>query len=126
MARLATVDEKGRPHLVPICYIFDGEDFYTPIDQKPKRVKDRQLARVRNIQVNSLVALLIDKYDENWSQLWYILVRGTATELNDNREKQKATRLLKEKYPNYRKGVLSKDALVIRIRPQQMTWWGKL
>ena len=126
VARLATVDKPGQPHLIPICYAFDGAVFYTPIDDKPKRVKHQELARVRNIRANPLVALLIDNYDEDWSRLWYILVRGTASVLDDSEEKQKAMRLLKEKYPNYRMGLLSKKALVIGIRPQKITWWGNL
>ena len=126
VARLATVDKQGRPHLIPICYVFDGGVFYTPIDNKPKRVEHEELVRVRNIRANPLVALLIDKYDENWNRLWYILVRGTASVLDDSGEKQKAMRFLKEKYPNYRMGLLSKNALVIGIRPQQITWWGNL
>ncbi|MFQ5657434.1 MAG: TIGR03668 family PPOX class F420-dependent oxidoreductase [Candidatus Methylomirabilales bacterium] len=126
VGRLATVDEKARPHSIPICYVFDGDVFYTAIDAKPKRVQDQRLARVRNIQANPQVALLIDEYDEDWSQLWYILVRGIATVLGTNEENQKAMGLLKEKYPNYRTGLLPKDALVIRIRPQRITWWGNL
>ena len=126
VGRLATVDERARPHLIPICYAFDGDVFYTAIDAKPKRVKDKQLARVRNIQTNPQVALLVDEYDEDWSRLWYILVRATATLLDNKGEKQKAMRLLKEKYSNYRIGYLSEDALVIRIQPQQILWWGNL
>ena len=126
VARLATADEKGQPHLVPICYVFDGEVFYTAIDAKPKRVEGKQLARVRNIQVNPQVALLVDHYDEDWSRLWYILVRGTAELLHHEDEKQKAMQLLKAKYTNYRLGWLPEDALLIRVRPQQTTWWGNL
>lgn len=126
VGRLATVDEKARPHLIPICYVFDGGVFYTAVDAKPKRVEGKQLVRVRNIQANPQVALLVDEYDEDWGRLWYILVRGTATVLDNSGEKQKAMRLLKEKYAQYRTSLLPKDALIIRVRPQQMTGWGKL
>ena len=120
------MDKKGRPHLIPICYVFDVDVFYTAVDAKPKRVEDKQLARVRNIQANPQVALLVDEYNEDWSRLWYILVRGTATVLENSEEKQKAMQLLREKYPNYQKGLLRKDALVIRMQQQQITWWGNL
>ena len=124
MARLATVDSEARPHLIPVCFVFDGTAFYTAVDAKPKRVEGKQLARVRNIQANRQVALLVDEYDEDWSRLWYILVRGTAGMLDNGGERQKALQLLKKKYPNYRLGLLPEDALVIRIQPEQMTWWG--
>jgi PPOX class probable F420-dependent enzyme len=124
VARLATVDRETRPHLIPICFVFNGTAFYTAVDAKPKRVEGKQLARVRNIQANPQVALLVDEYDEDWSRLWYILVRGTAGMLDNGRERQKALQLLKKKYRNYGLGLLPEDALVIRIQPELMTWWG--
>jgi PPOX class probable F420-dependent enzyme len=126
VARLATVDEKAVPHLIPICYVFDGIAFYTAVDAKPKRVEGKQLARVKNIQANPQVALLIDEYDEDWNQLWYILVRGTAEVLDSDKEKQRAMQLLTDKYSNYRLGWLPEDSLVIRIQPRHTTSWGKL
>src|SRR5580700_10613269 len=78
VARLATADARLRPHIVPVCFTYDGRVFYTAIDQKPKRVAPERLARLRNIRAVSQVAILIDKYDEDWTQLWYILIRGTA------------------------------------------------
>lgn len=123
---MATVDEKARPHLIPICYVFDGSLFYTAIDAKPKSVEGKRLARVRNIQSNPQVSLLVDEYDEDWERLWYILVRGTASVLDNGAEKQKSIRLLRQKYPNYRVGFLPDHALIIRIQPQHITWWGNL
>src|SRR5437588_759127 len=76
VARLATTNLKGQPHVVPICYVFDGALFYTAIDRKPKRVRAERLTRVRNITTTGQAALLIDEYSEDWSRLWYVLVRG--------------------------------------------------
>jgi PPOX class probable F420-dependent enzyme len=76
VARLATLDAKSRPHIVPVCFAYDGKLFYTAVDQKPKRVPRERLARLRNIRAVPRVALLIDEYDEDWTQLWYILIRG--------------------------------------------------
>ena len=68
VAHLATADAHGQPHVVPICFIFDGKNFYSPIDEKPKRVTASKLKRLRNIRENPQVALVIDRYDENWAQ----------------------------------------------------------
>ncbi len=78
VARLATADEKGRPYIVPVCYAFDGTRFYTPLDEKPKRVNESKLRRVRNIEARHEASLLIDRYDDDWSRLGYVLVHGRA------------------------------------------------
>src|SRR5262249_62282315 len=84
VARLATADAVGRPAVIPICYVFDGTSFYSAIDQKPKRVAPMELRRIRNIRVNPNVALVIDDYSENWSELAYVLVHGVAEILEPN------------------------------------------
>src|SRR5215475_15325461 len=68
VARLATSDSKGRPHIVPVCFAYDGKALYSPVDRKPKRVSPERLVRLQNIRAVSRVALLIDKYDEDWTQ----------------------------------------------------------
>src|SRR5215813_10583656 len=77
-ARLATADTEGHPSVVPVCYAFDGERFFTPLDEKPKRVEARDLRRVRNIAARGEASLLIDHYDDDWSLLGYILVQARA------------------------------------------------
>ena len=78
VARLATSDKEGNPHVIPVCYAFDGQRFYTPLDEKPKRVAESKLRRVRNIETRPEVALVIDYYDDDWSRLGYVLVQGQA------------------------------------------------
>src|SRR5919109_2414338 len=78
VARLATADADGNPHVIPVCYAFDGTRFYTPLDEKPKRVTGSKLRRVRNIEVRPEVALVIDQYDDDWSRLGYLLIQGRA------------------------------------------------
>ena len=126
VARLATVDARLRPHVVPVCFAYDGKVFYTAIDQKPKRVTPEQLTRLRNILEMPQVALLIDKYDEDWTQLWYILVRGKAqlVPMSGNKERAWAIRKLRAKYAQYSRGMLADDAPIIRITPEQTTSWG--
>ena len=116
VARLATVDAKHRPHVVPVCFVYDGKVFYTAIDQKPKRVEPKRLTRLRNILAVPQVALLIDKYDEDWTQLWYILIRGQAKliPMRGHRERALALRKLRAKYPQYTETMLPNDAPIIR------------
>jgi PPOX class probable F420-dependent enzyme len=127
VARLATVDREGNPHVVPVCFAYDGSSFYTAIDRKPKRVAPGGLARLRHIDAHDRVALLIDAYDEDWSRLWYVLARGKATRLSesDARERVKALSLLRTKYPQYASGLLPDDAIVIRIQPERISTWGR-
>ncbi len=128
VARLATLDDKNRPHIVPICFVYDGKLLYTAVDRKPKRVPRERLARLRNIRAEPRIAFLIDEYDEDWSQLWYILIRGKAKLIpkSAHAEHAKAIRKLRAKYPQYAQGMLADDAPVIRITPERATFWGKI
>ena len=128
VARLATLDAKSRPHVVPVCFAYDGKRFYTAIDQKPKRVPGERLARVQNIRAVPRVALLIDEYHEDWTQLWYILIRGKARLVPKaaHKERALAIRKLRAKYPQYARGMLAADAPIIRITPERAVSWGKI
>jgi PPOX class probable F420-dependent enzyme len=79
VAHLVTVNAAGEPAVVPVVYAFDSAHVITPLDGKPKRVGVMQLRRVRDIAANAQVALVIDHYDEAWSQLAWVQLRGTAT-----------------------------------------------
>lgn len=125
VARLATADAGGQPHVVPICYAFDGRAFYTPIDEKPKRAAPRRLRRLANIAANPQVALVIDRYDDDWSLLAYVLVLGTAEVLEGGGEQRRALALLREKYPQYRQMALEERPL-IKVTPARLVSWGKL
>jgi PPOX class probable F420-dependent enzyme len=128
VARLATVDERHRPHAVPVCFAYDGKVLYTAIDQKPKRVAPERLTRLRNILAEPRVALLIDQYDEDWTKLWYMLIRGKARLLpmGAQKERARALRKLRAKYPQYAGRMLPNDAAIIRITPDRTTFWGKI
>jgi PPOX class probable F420-dependent enzyme len=125
VARLATVDERGRPHLVPVCFAATRNALYTAIDRKPKRVRSEGLARVRNIRRHPVVALLVDHYEERWNRLWFILIRGRARLLKpaSGPEYRRAQALLRRKYRQYARGLLAPDALVVRIDPEQVIEW---
>ena len=110
VARLATVDEHGRPHVVPICFVLDGDTLYTAVDEKPKRT--RRLKRLRNIQENPHVEVLIDHYDEDWSRLWWVRLRGTSWVVERD---ERALELLADKYPQYRERPPSGPFIVMEI-----------
>jgi len=122
------MDGRRRPHIVPICFAYDGKLFYTAVDQKPKRVPRERLARLQNIRAMPRVALLVDEYDEDWTQLWFILVRGTARLIPDSAHQERAWAIgkLKAKYAQYTRGMLADDAPIIRITPDRTTYWGKI
>ena len=126
VARLATADKSGAPHVIPICFWFDGEQVYFAIDEKPKRRRGLELRRMRNIAENPRVALVIDHYEDDWSQLAYVMIRGTATVVDDNEEYLLVLRNLRDKYRPYRTMQLSRDRNpLVRINPERVNLWGQ-
>lgn len=124
VARLATADENGSPHAVPVCYAFDGTHFYTPLDKKPKRVSGMELRRVHNITARHEAVLLIDQYADDWSQLGYIMIHGSADLIMPSHDLHlEAVRLLRERYQQYLTMPLE-DAPIIVISPQRINSWG--
>lgn len=128
IARMATTDATGRPHVVPVCFAFDGEAFFTAVDRKPKRAPPERLVRVRNIRQRSRAALLIDEYDEDWNKLWFILIHGRAKLMPDSARERRAVaiRNLRAKYPQYSPEMLPEDAPIIQVTPERITCWGKM
>lgn len=115
VARLATVDPEGRPHVVPICFAIEGEMLYSVVDEKPKRT--RRLQRLRNIEANPRVEVVIDHYDEDWSKLWWVRLRGSATVEEDAH----AVELLVAKYPQYREQPPAGPVIAVAI--EERTEW---
>jgi PPOX class probable F420-dependent enzyme len=100
VARLATVDADGRPHLVPCCFALEGDVAYSVVDHKPKR--STALRRLDNIRANPSVCLLVDHYEDDWSALWWVRLDGTARVVTDGPDHERAIALLCAKYPQYR------------------------
>jgi PPOX class probable F420-dependent enzyme len=125
VAHLATADARGQPHVIPICFVFDGNYFYSPIDEKPKHTAPQKLKRLKNIRENPQVALVIDRYDENWAKLAYILLFGKARVLLSGASHRKAVTLLRRKYSQYRKMRIDRLPIIL-IRPTRMTSWGAI
>src|SRR5687768_4093479 len=100
VARLATLDSDGRPHLVPIVFALVGDTLFSAVDAKPKR--SRTLRRIENARERPDVTVLVDRYDENWTQLWWVRIRGRARVLDGGDEAAAALEALTAKYRQYR------------------------
>lgn len=125
IARMATVDECGKPHAVPICYSYDSGLIYTPIDKKPKSVTVNNLGRIKNIRSNPYVSIVIDKYYEDWDRLYYLKVSGLASIIQEGEEYRSSLMGLCDKYSQYRDmNLLYLGLPVIRVVPLQIVSWG--
>ena len=128
VARLATVDYASKPYLVPVVFVFDGNHFFIPIDQKRKTVKPQKLKRIKNIQDNPNVALLIDKYNEDWTKLAFVMIQGKASIITSktqgNIQLQEAYKKLTTKYRQYQKIRLSEMCII--IKPEKVVSWGAI
>jgi PPOX class probable F420-dependent enzyme len=130
VARLATVDIKCTPYLVPVVFVVDNDNdyYFIPIDEKTKRSRPENLKRVRNIQENPNVALLIDEYNEDWTKLYFVMIQGKAMILGGKKLEQnevplleQAHKLLRSKYHQYQK--ISVGEYLIMIMPQKVIVW---
>lgn len=125
VAHFASADAAGAPHVLPVCYAVLGDSAYFSIDEKPKRVAASRLKRLRNIAENPQAALVVDRYDEDWSRLGWVMLRGRAEVLTAGEEHAAAQAALRERYPQYR--AMRLDALpVVAIRIRRASAWGNL
>jgi PPOX class probable F420-dependent enzyme len=122
VGRLATADAAGRPLVVPVCYAVDGPLLYSAVDAKPKRT--RALRRLRNIAENPHVSLVVDRWDEDWTRLAYVIVEGTAGVLEGGDEFARAIDLLRAKYAQYRAmGLDRASGAVVRVDTERLLAW---
>jgi coenzyme F420-0:L-glutamate ligase/coenzyme F420-1:gamma-L-glutamate ligase len=124
VACLATVDGRGRPHVVPVCFALAGGTVYSAVDEKPKSGDPRRLRRLRNIAANPHVTLLFDLYeDDDWSRLRYVQLRGRARIIEPGgAEHALAVAALRDRYPPYR--TMAIDRLpVIAVDVDRVVAW---
>jgi PPOX class probable F420-dependent enzyme len=124
VAHLATADAGGTPHVVPVCFALTEDAVFITIDQKPKG-NPRSLKRLRNIADNPRAALVADRYDEDWTRLGWVMLRGRVEILDSGDEHDRAQELLRARYPQYRAMQLG-ELPVIAIRIERAASWGDL
>lgn len=118
-ATLATVGSDGRPHVVPITFAVEGESIFTAVDHKPKT--GRKLRRLDNIARDPRVAVLADRYSDDWGALWWVRVDGRATVMTDAEQTRHPLDALAARYEQYR--ARRPDGPVIVIRAERWTGW---
>lgn len=125
IAHLATADGRAVPHVVPVCFAILKRTLYITIDDKPKRVSGVALKRLRNIAENPVVAVVVDRYDEDWGRLGWVMLRGRAEILSGGTEHQDAQALLRSRYPQLTAMQIAQYP-VIAVRIERVTSWGNL
>jgi PPOX class probable F420-dependent enzyme len=124
VAHLATADREGRPHVVPVCFALSEDNLYITIDEKPKG-RPQGLTRLKNISENPFAAVIVDRYEDDWSRLGWVMLRGRAEILEGGAEHERAQALLRERYPQLRPMRLE-GLPVIALRIERATGWGNL
>jgi len=124
VGHLATADAAATPHVVPVCFACSDTTLYITIDAKPKG-SAAGLKRIRNIVANPRAAFVADHYDEDWSRLGWVLLRGVAEILDAGAEHDRAQALLRARYPQYR-AMPIEPLPVIALRVTRVTSWGDI
>ena len=125
VGHLATTGSDGAPHVIPVCYALDDDAVYFVADAKPKRRPARALQRLVNLRENPRAALVVDHWDEDWTRLAWVLVRGPATVVDDDAVHVAALARLRARYPQYRQMRLDDRHVhpIVRIEPVQVRIW---
>jgi PPOX class probable F420-dependent enzyme len=113
VARLATVDATGRPHLVPVVFAVAGDTVVIAIDHKPKARRD--VRRLANIRANPAVSLLADHYSDEWTTLWWVRADGEAHIVDDPAGMAGPIDLLVAKYPQYQQIRPAGPVIVVHV-----------
>jgi PPOX class probable F420-dependent enzyme len=121
VGHLATASVTVEPHVIPVCFALVGNALYIAIDEKPK--SGRRLLRLRNIEATGRAALVVDRYDEDWTRLAWALARGPARIVTPaDAVHASALAALRAKYPQYRAMALD-EAEMIELRPSRWRVW---
>lgn len=120
VGRLATTGAAADPHVIPVCFVLLEDRICSVIDEKPK--SGRRLKRLRNIDATGRAALVVDHYDEDWTRLAYVLMRGPARVVPVTPE---ALSALLAKYPQYRTMFLGGADMVELTVESWSAWRGE-
>jgi PPOX class probable F420-dependent enzyme len=119
VAVLATVDADSVPHVVPVVFAVSGGVVYTAVDAKRKTT--RRLRRLANIAVNPRVTMLVDHYDDDWSQLWWVRADGLAEVHHSGEQMAIGYAVLRRKYLQYERIAL--DGPVVTVDVKRWSSW---
>ena len=125
VAHLATADRRALPHVVPVCFAVSENALYIAIDEKPKRRSPTELKRIRNIVENPAVAVVVDRYDDDWGRLGWVMMHGSAEILTSGTEHVAAQTVLRARYPQLAAMQIAQHP-VIAVRIERATSWGNL
>jgi len=125
VAHLATADADAIPHVVPVCFVVCDDTIYITIDAKPKSRPAKELKRIKNIMANPRVAIVADRYDEDWTRLGWVMLQGRAEILSEGREHDAAQALLCSRYSQLH-GMRIASYPVIAVRIERARSWGHL
>jgi PPOX class probable F420-dependent enzyme len=125
VAHLATADAHAVPHVVPVCFAIEQVSLYITVDDKPKQRRGAMLKRVRNLLENPAVALVVDRYDEDWSLLGWVMLHGHGEILVDGEEHDRAQALLRARYRQLEAMDITRYP-VIAVRIDRSSHWGNL
>jgi PPOX class probable F420-dependent enzyme len=125
VAHLATADSQAVPQVVPVCFGLTEEGLYITIDRKPKRDAGRPLKRLRNIAENPRVAVVFDRYDEDWRRLGWVMLHGRAGILTTGAEHDRAQSLLRARYTQLEAMEIGPLPVIV-IRIERVASWGDL
>ena len=115
-ARVGTIDEQGRTHLVPIVFVVEQDTLYSSTDAGARLPK-----RLRNLARDPRVTVLVDDYGEDWSQVWWVRLRGAGRVVQDGAERDRARQLLAVKYPQYDGG--PGDGAMMAVDIEEWSGW---
>ena len=121
IGHLATADSTARPHVVPVCFAIGERTLYTALDEKPKLTRNTK--RLNNIRENPEIVFLADRYDEDWSRLGWVMLRGRAEIVEEGDAFRRGVALLRQRYPQYESMTLTP---VISIGILHVRSWGNL
>ncbi|CAM4262147.1 PPOX class probable F420-dependent enzyme, family [Mycobacterium basiliense] len=119
VARLATITPEGIPHVVPVVFAVARDCIFTAVDGKPKSTQ--RLRRLSNVASHPEASVLVDRYDDDWTQLWWVRADGVAAVHHDGEAMHTGHRLLRAKYPQYQS--VSLDGPVITVTVRRWTSW---
>jgi PPOX class probable F420-dependent enzyme len=120
VAHLALIDDRDRPRVLPITFALAGDELVSAVDEKPKRVRPEDVARVRYLRRRPAASLTVDVYDDDWSRLAWVQLTGSV-EVSEAEAHPRAVDALRSKYPQY--GDRPPGGPLLRLRPESAVWW---